>query len=119
MLADIEAPMERIADKHNAAQSEDCPTVGVHEAAQAPDRRNQQRVLRHLTVQTGLHGISPGRCVGKTLAAASGLVFNAHIMPGPRNLACDASHSKRNPAAASRAWALACRPNRVWDGGLF
>ena len=28
---------------------------------------------------------------------------------GPRNLACGARHSERNPAAASRAWALACR----------
>ena len=73
MLADIEAPMERIADKHNAAQSEDRPTVGVHEAAQAPDRRNQQRVLRHLAVQTGLHSISPGLGVPRHLSAQMGL----------------------------------------------
>jgi hypothetical protein len=79
--------MERIAYKHNAAQSEDCPTY----------RGNQQGVPRHLDDQTGLHDISPGLRGLRPQVAASGLVFNAHIMPGPRNLACDARHSKRNP----------------------
>ena len=43
-----------------------------------------------------VQGISPGLAWVKTLAAASGLVFNAHIMPGPRNPGCDARHSQSN-----------------------
>jgi hypothetical protein len=78
--------MERIAYKHNAAQSEDCPTY----------RGNQQGVLRHLGVQTDLHDVSPGLARVKTLAAASGLVVNPHIMPGPPNPVCDAGHSKNH-----------------------
>src|SRR6516164_1884423 len=51
--------MQRIAYKHNAAQSEDCPTY----------RGNQQGALRHLGVQTDLHDFSPGLARVKTLAA--------------------------------------------------
>jgi hypothetical protein len=52
-------------------------------------------VPRHVIVQTGQHGISPRLAWAKTFATASGLVFNAYIMPGPRNSACDARHNKK------------------------
>jgi len=101
--------MERIAYKHNAAQSEDCPTY----------RGNQQGLLRHLGDQTGLHDISPGLRGLRPQVAASGLVFNAHIMPGSRNLACDARHSKRNLRRGEPGLGARVPPEPVWDGGLF
>jgi hypothetical protein len=72
MFSDIDTPVERIAYKHNAAQSDDCPNQhGVlrHLGGQMGPQSISPRLamLRHLSGQTGLHGISPG-LGGETLA---------------------------------------------------
>jgi hypothetical protein len=47
--------------------------VGVYEAAHTPNRGNQQRMLRHLGVPTGLDGISPGLGLPRYLGVQAGL----------------------------------------------
>ena len=99
--------MERIAYKHNAAQSEDCPTY----------RGNQQKVPRHLGAQMGLHVLSGAlRGFGWPLQVSYSTPTSC---PGREILLVTHVTANATFAAASRAWALAFRPNPVWDGGLF
>src|SRR6516164_10996509 len=112
MFADIDASMERIAYKRNAAQPDDCPNqVGVLRHLCGPTGpcgvSPGLAVLRHLGVPTGLHGISPG------LAWMAGCFRSRVQRPHHARAAksCPVTHVtiKTGPIPGHPAWPFAAR----------